>query len=479
MTSGRKAYEDLGREIETLRARTAAQSRRLAGFSAELEQAQAGEAREAARLARLRLGELVGQQADDRFGSAEREAIAQMARRDQAMQEGEAGIASSEQTQRELEAQRDRVLAALEQVHERFQHEHAAVAERCRAEPDWQALDQRAERLAGQAELSRSKAEQAEADRVAKGQPYETDALFIYLWRRQYGSAGYRARALTRALDGWVAGLIGYRDAARNYRLLLALPEQLRRHADRVQTEAEQARAALEALERQALEQAGVLTLGDQVEQLQSQVETLATRLEDEERRHAALLAERAALAEGEDEYTRAALAILAEAIADAPSRQLQQAAQATPGAEDDAIVASIERSREQHERLSRDLVDGKLEHERDLAALARLEELRRRFREQRFDSPDSELESGLDWSAVLGGLLRGAVESARVWERVQRHQRFRTPRIPRASTGSGAGRARAPFGGNLGKGGGFGSSGFKTGGGFGGGGGNRSGGGF
>jgi hypothetical protein len=82
------------------------------------------------------------------------------------------------------------------------------------------------------------KAARAEADRDEKRRPYESDPLFMYLWRRGFGTRDYEASNLVRYFDRKVAHLIGYEAARVNYAMLLELPERLREHAERLKQEA-------------------------------------------------------------------------------------------------------------------------------------------------------------------------------------------------------------------------------------------------
>jgi hypothetical protein len=81
------------------------------------------------------------------------------------------------------------------------------------------------------------KAAQAEADRAEKRRPYEADPLFMYLWRRRFGTRDYDATNFVRYFDRKVAHLIGYEAARVNYAMLMELPERLREHAARLKQE--------------------------------------------------------------------------------------------------------------------------------------------------------------------------------------------------------------------------------------------------
>lgn len=481
MTTGRKAYEDLNRQVDALRRQAAKASSRLDELTRRDEQARAEEGRQTALLAKFRLDELAAQRVGQSLGSAEREAMVQMAHKQVAQERCEQAIQASVEVQQQLEQQRQQRVAESDALRQRFEREHLEVAERTRATAQWQALSERADRLAGQAALADEKAELAEADRLDKGKPYESDRLFVYLWQRRYGGASYRAGPLVRTLDGWVAGLIGYQEAARNYRLLVALPMHLRRHAEDLRKQSEAAQDELAALETRALADSGVQALEEQIVALDQRIDALAAQIGEEEQKHAALLQQRGEMAEGRDEYTRKALAALTKAIEQASTDELRRDSAATPSRVDDSAAIGIEQARQSRQILADDLTAARREHEGVMASLQRVEELRRRFRERQYDSGDSEIDDGLDWDDVLGGVMRGVLEMGRAWERVQRNQRFRMPKgidFPGGIFGGGGSRRSGGSSNRGSGGGGFGGGGFKGGGGFGGGG-FRSGGGF
>jgi hypothetical protein len=102
----------------------------------------------------------------------------------------------------------------------------AAAAELCAREdeiapsvtsdPVWIALKARvdaASKTAGEAE---KKAAQAEADREQKKTPYESDPLFMYLWRRKFGSSEYPSGLFVRYFDEKIAVARELRDAEPN-----------------------------------------------------------------------------------------------------------------------------------------------------------------------------------------------------------------------------------------------------------------------
>ena len=68
-------------------------------------------------------------------------------------------------------------------------------------------------------------------DKRVKGEPYENDKLFMYLWRRGFGTSEYSANPFTRMLDRWVARKCRYDKARPNYWMLNEIPKRLEAHA--------------------------------------------------------------------------------------------------------------------------------------------------------------------------------------------------------------------------------------------------------
>lgn len=74
--------------------------------------------------------------------------------------------------------------------------------------------------------------EAAEAEATSKRKAYEADRYFRYLWKRGYGNERYRGGALAARFDRWLAERCHYRENARHYEVLLALPPRLKATLD-------------------------------------------------------------------------------------------------------------------------------------------------------------------------------------------------------------------------------------------------------
>ena len=336
----------------------------------------------------------------------------------------------------------------------------------------------KAEHVAVEAER---KAELANEDRAEKGQPYEDDALFMYLWRRGYGTSAYKGRGLIRTLDSWVARLVRYHDARPNYHMLLELPKRLGEHAERAREAATAEADRLEDFEAAHRAEAGILDQAKKAAADEALLAEISRNLVEQTAARTALEAKRAAINRGEDETSKGAIDAVVAALQDTRLSDLHRAAMLTPDKSDERLVERIEEIREDTEDLEHDL-DRLRRVERDIEKkLAELGEVRGRFVSERLDDDRWEFDDDMV-EDILKGLLRGAINAAIVWAELRRRGKY-TPGPTRPRGGDVWGRP-SRRGGSIfrppsGRSGGFGRGGFRTGGGFGRSGGFRTGGKF
>jgi hypothetical protein len=146
--------------------------------------------------------------------------------------------------------------------------------------------------------------------------------------------------------------------------------------------------------------------------------------------------------------------------------------AKMTSNPDDDIVVARIRDLQQQEKNLVAEIKKLQAQESQHQKSFQELEDLRRRFRRNSYDSRHSVFPSGFELAALLGMLMSGRASGGDVWDRIDREQRFRQPRTPRDFGGGifpgGFGGGRGGFGGGFGSGGGFGGGGgFRTGGGF------------
>lgn len=357
--------------------------------------------------------------------------------------------------------------AAFAQAKERLSSEegHAALL---KAQADAQAHIQNA----------RAKAEKAEAERAEKEKPYVADPLFMYLWKRGYGTPQYANGGITRMLDGWVARQIGYSEARVNYAALTEIPVRLNQYVARLE---ETAHKADDAIHASLLREVAVIAKEDiagRIAALEAELATIEDGVTKREASFDALSDEVTRLAQGNDPNLEAAVESLASVLSSTSFRQLVEEARATPSLKDDRVLERIQNAASMMQQL-----EGRVsEYRKRLDALAaRRSDLLRiaaEFRRQRYDDNSSVFTKEEVFSVLLRQLLAGAITAGQYWAELQRYQNRqrrasdRFPRYDDVIIGGGMSWPRFPGGGGGSWGGGGGGS-------WGGGGGSSGGGGF
>ena len=456
--------------------------RRVAEVAGRLVELQQEQARDYRSLARLRVEHLSTGALVDSIDQIERQVLALLQARESAAGSLEQEIAGTDERRRALEDARATQVDVLDKAAEAVDAAEAATQASLDANPDYRAQRERAtdaERIAMHAE---DKAGRSEQEREEKGRSYREDPLFIYLWRRQYGTPGYRAGGLTRWLDGKVARLIGFADARANYSRLQEIPIRLREHADEARQQADTEFDSLEEMDNQAREADGIPSLEAAQAQEQEKLDTIDAEIAELEQTHEDLLQRRQAFASGEDKSYQQAVGYLASEFQREDLRELRQEALATPLPDDDTIIGRLidqQAEREEIEGIIQDLKDSMRQHRQ---RLHELESLRREFKRQRYDQSGSGFANGALVGMMLENFLKGMLNRDDLLRVLQQQRRYR-PRHSDPTFGSGGfgrgtiwnggsggrGRSWPGGGGGLGRGGfgGSGGGGFKTGGGF------------
>jgi hypothetical protein len=475
MQSGRDTLASIDTAIGRLRRDfdvLDADFRRAGAAFADVRQAQLGRFAQLAkvRLRELESGELL-HSLDDTDRRVKELLTARKAAEEKLAGELEAAKQALAERERERAAQQTQVEAAAEAVDDA----EAEAQTRLAADREYQtrfAAAQDSDAVADQAE---AKAQAAEADRLEKGKPYESDPVFTYLWQRGFGTPRYRAWPATRLLDRWAARQGNFENLRRNYGLLTEIPRRLAQHAERMRAKADRDLEAVRELEQRAAEAAGVPARQQALDAAERRLGEIDGAIDEQENVIDTLLERQGRFAAGEDEYWAESATLLRDAFQRAELPTLRERAAGTRSQEDDRLVDELEDLEDDRQRLEQELVHYRRLHEAQRERLLGLEDVRKRFKRSRYDDVHSVFVNGALIGVLLDRLLVGSAGTRDVWQAIEQQQRFRQIRAnPRFGTGGfprapvpppwrmpGGGQWRGP------KGGGFGGGGFRTGGGI------------
>jgi len=403
------------------------------------------------------------------FDQAEQRVGDLLAQREHDLQALQQHIEALQTEQHQLESERTLQQQRVAEASERLVRAEAESQKRLQDDGAHQEQVQKARQADAIAKQAEAKTAQAETDRLEKGTAYEADSLFMYLWKRGYGTSDYAANPMARFFDKQVAALCHYQDARPNYAMLLEIPTRLRAHAQRLRAAADREFETLTSLERAAAEADGIPALRQTVDEAEEKLDTIDERLQEQEERFRQLMDEKATYAAGEDELCRQAISTLVGQFEREGLPSLRRQAEATRTPEDDRLVQELAGIDQQHKALEATLAQHKQMHSSQIERLQQLEEVRRRFKRERYDDVHPSFTNTALLGMIMNQFLRGSTSSDTLWDPMHRHQRYRriesNPGFGSGGFGRTGGVWRLPS-----SRGGFGGGDFSSGGGFGGG---------
>ncbi len=445
--SGRQALGSINQTLVQLQQEISASEQQIEQLNQQLIESAQLQSENYQSLARLRLDQITAGAAQQALQLMDQRVQTLLSLRIAARKKLQSQIEALDQQTIELEQQRAALEDRLSDVNQSLEQTEIQLVAQLESQPDYQqqqGLSSDADRVADHAE---EKLQDARQNRLQKGLSYEQDPLFSYLWARQYGTSEYRANALFRFLDRWVAKLIHYQASRPNYAMLLEIPLRLQAHAERLRANADAQWVLLEQLQSEASEGAGLPALQQKVSDLQQQIEEIDSQIEQVVDQRRVLSEQVAVFISGEDSHFQQAVEAMQQTLEKENIEALYQRARLTPEAEDDQITLDISAQKQQYQQIAANIEQLKQHHSRHLIRLDEMQTVRRNFKQSRFDEPRSGFANKALLLMVLNEFLKGVASSSDVWDTLRREQRRRPPKGSQASRRGGAG----PWSGNWG----------------------------
>ena len=387
-------------------------------------------------LAQLRLAHLANGPDINSLEFSEQTAMKLLSEHDDYVTEKQQKLQGAAEGIRDLEIQRETIAQELDEAVATYEGLVETIASELKKDDDYKALQKNFEHAEAVAERAHSKLAIAEENRVIKGQPYEKDPLFSYLWSRNFRTPRYESGLITRFFDNWVAGLCSY-DAARvNYQRLTSLPLRLAEHAAQKDKEAETAEDALEAAEQAAMEQGGAFQLQSKANELRDGVEGLDHLIEEAEIQYQDIAAEHERALQLESGPANKARMALEDALKRSTFPDLRILAAQTLDFADDDIVDQLVKLRAEDMELEMNSEEMSKRPAARRSDLSLIEDFRRAFKSSRFDSPYAVFrESALD--SAVQGLLRRSQSIEQSLRFLQKSMRQKKTRVDPGFGGS------------------------------------------
>lgn len=426
MTSGRDILHHIDRFIADARQTASATSKTVADDARALAQIDKTQVEVFRRLADIRIDLLRDDENKSTLGTVDRKAEDLIDNHQSAVDRVNNERADAEKEIEQLEQKRRAQENIVEETVSKHEQAVAATRARLLEDPDYQNRVRVIEEADAIANRAAQKLDTARETRVEKGAPYEKDPLFSYLWARKFATKEYKAFPLFAILDRWVAGIIDYRDAQLNYRRLLELPERFSEHAARVDEVAVNARQSLEEFERDALKADGVDRLRDEADAAADALSTIDDALATAEAAHLQLIETHDGISSGQTGPLEEARMLLAKALSKLSVPDLKILAAETISLDDDHLVEELIDLKRERMELEENQNAGRRDLTQRNRNLSQLEDIRRKFKRARYDSPYSEFKGRGLINKLVEDFLEGYLSGDDFWHRLRRAHRTR-----------------------------------------------------
>ncbi|MGI9379216.1 MAG: hypothetical protein ACR2OW_06150, partial [Methyloligellaceae bacterium] len=293
-------------------------------------------------------------------------------------------------------------------------------------DPKYAAIQQSFEEIQSVCQQAEEKTQKAIENRKFKGQAYEKDLLFMYLWDRKFGTKDYESKRLIRWLDSKVANHIDYNEARANYAVLIEIPVRLNAHLDKIKSRLGTEKEKLDKLVAEKIKKiagkdlhqelgaarAGQQNLNVKADQLAAELTELTGLLN-----HYAL---------GQDKTFNEAVHLTTNFLQKDSLSELRRLARLSDSQVDDEIIASLQFTEREIHGLEREAENQKEELEQLFQKKQELLELAANFRRDHYDDASSEFDMESNLEVFLEELLRGAITGADYWNQARRHHKWR-----------------------------------------------------
>ena len=338
-------------------------------------------------------------------------------------------INDAESRLEDLEQQRLKQAAETDAAAESLDEREAEAQQQLENDERYSKQLELAHEMEAIADEAETKTADASDDKARKGTPYEADKLFMYLWRRGYGTSEYSANPISRMLDKWVARLCQYDKARPNYWMLNEIPKRLKAHADRARERSDAEFEKLKKLEMDVAESMGVVKLQEELDDAEQSLASLDESIADTEARLSELGDDRARFATGDDELMTRALERLTNELKSDSIESLRRRAAATDDLEDDRLVEQIYTLDRKLDLLEDEHGDRQKIYARQLEKARELEGVRQQFKRHGYDDRRSVFRDVSAVALALKQFLGGMLDDDDLWRIIDRMHRVQRTR--------------------------------------------------
>ncbi len=417
--NGRDTLEDIDRRAYNMRANIEEFSKNISRIERDLETLDREEAEIYLRLAEVRFDLLDDPGVADKISAAERDAGQLIFARSVAREKLDRDLKNNLNSQKALEKERQLLLFGIEQYHINAEDAEKSSLEKLLKDKKYLEILERVDFKHNQVKRTDDKIELARRDYKEKSEPYHNDELFVYLKERNYGRSDYKASALIGSLDKWVAELVRYEEARRNYDMLVSIPGKLIQHKQLLQKELEAVEQELEDYKQAFYKKDGTLLVQQSLIEKRQEIADLDMKIRRAAVEQDTLLRMKTSSAEQVDENYKSVITTLRNLYKNKSLESLKHYAALSVTQDDDELVSRLisiskrqadqETSLNSYRKTVKDLNN----------QYQRLEELRAGYKNKGYDSRRVVFRGDNVFAVLLGEFLVGVLTNRQLWHAV------------------------------------------------------------
>ena len=333
------------------------------------------------------------------------------------------------------------------------------IAEELQAKPEYSKMHEQATKAKEILEKQTRRIGEAQEEAEQKLPAYEDSKLFMYLVNRKFSTSNYEETGLTAKLDAWVAKIVNFAEAKKNYDFLRAMPEMMKQEVAKRQADLEKVVSVMREFENVVEKKYGLPEIIATGKSLEEQRKKAQTEVESNDSQYNRYTEERKQIDGKKDPYVTEAIKNLKTLLKGESIQELKARARETPGTEDDRLVVKIEEIDAEVRRLKDAAKQAQQDRDETEQKLRGLKDIERNFTSNDYESSRSRIDDGLNINQLLLGYLAGTYSSSHVNTKIASSQHFKPKETyqssysysPRSSYGGGS---SSSFGGFSGGGG-------------------------
>lgn len=419
--NGQEVLSEINSEAETLRGRISRLGEKISETNSEIETLRSEKASIYLNLAELRYELLDDEIAKSDLYKAEEEAAGYLKQRQKAREDLDKELKTNQAEQKTLEQKRLTLQEKLDNFGARLRSAEEKSLINLEKNEEYTIIQEQLLETEKQIKRIDSKIMLAREDYAVKVVPYQKDPLFMYLWDRSYGTSAYDKGSISRMIDRWIADIVKYEPARRNYSMLSGIPEKLEIHKAHLKERLLYLDEKLDDMEQQQFDKDGVLVMREDYKKKRISLEDNDKRLLELENRHHEILEEKGRFSSNTDQFYSGAIQKLDELYQSKSLFNLRRHVAATPTQEDDKFIEALFGIEKQLEKL----LDQASEYQSSLRQeewrLTEIQNVRKTFKEKNYDSRQTTFRDGNMFTTLMGQFIVGVITNQYFWNAVGR----------------------------------------------------------